>query len=134
MKTLPAFYFMLAFASVGKAESADTLTYDADDAPEKGKLERPAPLPEPLGMIFPDLPMTFKDDISIQSEAFSFVPGLVLLADYSDFEQDAESVEQLGVQGSAWESRAVRLIRPPHSPTPVPVLTVSSAAGAKAIS
>jgi hypothetical protein len=26
------------------------------------------------------------------------------------------------------------LVRPPHSPTPVPVLTVSGAAGAKAIS
>ena len=39
----------------------------------------------------------------------------------------------------AWNAKPVRVysgsdIIPPHSPTPIPVLTVSGAAGAKAIS
>ena len=46
----------IAFACGATAETADTLTYDGDEAPEKGKLIRPGPLPEPLGRLFPDVP------------------------------------------------------------------------------
>ena len=80
-----------------QAEEAETLTYGADDAPAKGTLKRPGPLPEPLGRIFPDLPVEFKDHITLKEAAFSLTPGLVLLADYTHFSQDAESVEQVGI-------------------------------------
>lgn len=93
---------------------ADILTYSADDAPEKGKLEPPGPLPEPLGRIFPDLPWNFKERISIKESGFSLIPGLVLLGDYSSFDQDEANVKQLGIQESAWETRAVRLILRGH--------------------
>ena len=105
---------LLAVSLPGWADTSDTLTYGADDAPAKGQLQRPGPLPEPLGRIFPDLPMEFKDRITLKEAAFSLTPGLVLLADYTHFSQDAESVEQVGIQDSAWESRAVRLILRGH--------------------
>ena len=100
---------LLAITFPVLADTSDTLTYGADDAPAKGQLKRPGPLPEPLGRIFPDLPMEFKDHITLKEAAFSLTPGLVLLADYTHFSQDAESVEQVGIQDSAWESRAVGL-------------------------
>ncbi len=114
MKRSLAICLLLAASAPLTAAYADVLTYDADDAPEKGRLQRPAPLPEPLGRIFPDLPMTFKDSISLQSDVFSFIPGLVLLGDYSDFDQDEANVRQIGLQESAWETRAMRLIMRGH--------------------
>lgn len=114
MKSKLLLFALLAITFPVLADTPDTLTYGADDAPAKGQLKRPGPLPEPLGRIFPDLPMEFKDHITLKEAAFSLTPGLVLLADYTHFSQDAESVEQVGIQDSAWESRAARLILRGH--------------------
>ena len=103
-----------AFALSSTSARAEVLTYDADEAPEKGKLEPAGPHPEPLGRIFPDVPWDFKEHISIKESGFSMIPGLVLLADYSTFDQDDTNVKQLGIQESAWETRAARLILRGH--------------------
>jgi len=105
---------LLAAACGVRAQTADTLTYDADEAPKKGQLVRPGPLPESLGRLFPDLPWNFKETITFKSDGFSMTPGLVTLVDFSEFDQDADSVRQLGIQESAWETRAVRLILRGH--------------------
>lgn len=96
------------------AEEADVLTYDADEAPEKGKLERVAPPADATQKIVPDLSHSFKDSISLKRDGFSLIPGLVLLADYTNFDQDDENLRQVGEQEDVWESRAIRLILRGH--------------------
>lgn len=110
MRTLCARLLLSVLATQVWAETADTLTYSADEAPGKGRLERPEPLPEPLGRMFPDLPMKFKESISIKEQGFSMTPGLILIGDYTAFDQDDANLRQLGIQESAWETRAVRVV------------------------
>jgi phosphate-selective porin OprO and OprP len=98
----------------GGAAHAAILTYDADPAVEKGKLVPGEQPPEPLGRIFPDLPMNFKERISVKNDGFSMIPGLVILGDYTQFDQDEANIRQLGIQESAWETRAMRLILRGH--------------------
>lgn len=105
---------VLVSAAVIRPAHGELLTYASDNAPEKGQIEPGAPPPEPLGRIFPDLPMQFKENISIKEAGFSMIPGLIVIGDYSSFDQDDNNVKQLGIQDSAWETRAVRLVMRGH--------------------
>lgn len=114
MKPITTLLLFLGTTLLLHSQTADTLTYSADDAPKKGETVRPQPLPEPLGRIFPDLPMEFKEHISLKEAGFSLTPGLILIADYSTFDQDDATITQVGDLGSVWESRAVRLVARGH--------------------
>lgn len=93
---------------------AGILSYATDDAPEKGKIEPGPPAPEPQGSIMPDVPANFKESISIKEAGFSMIPGLIVIGDYSTFDQDDSNVRQVGIQDSAWETRAVRMVLRGH--------------------
>lgn len=102
------------FLLASGGSTAAILTYDADPAAEKGKLVPGLQPPEPLGRIFPDLPMQFKENITVRTEGFSMIPGLIIRGDYTQFSQDDASIRQLGIQESAWETRNMRLILRGH--------------------
>ena len=68
----------------------------------------PAPLPE-ASFLVPDIPSA-PPVPGAAPKFFTFKVGLVVIADYSAFGQDPESVSQVGRQRDQWDDRAARLM------------------------
>lgn len=64
----------------------------------------------PPGTLVPDLPRATYDATRVSTDAFTLKPGLVLLGDYTVFDQDAASVAQVGEQRDRGQLRASRLL------------------------
>lgn len=56
----------------------------------------------------PDVPHAIQEKTEVRNRWFTLKPGLVLIADYTAFDQDAESVAQVGPQRDQWDDRAAR--------------------------
>jgi len=64
----------------------------------------------PEGNWFPDTPPEWKEKVHFQNEDFSVRVGFSALFDYTVFDQDQESLDQLGKQENEFERRSVRLV------------------------
>jgi phosphate-selective porin OprO and OprP len=49
-----------------------------------------------------------------EHDRFSIKLGLVVLVDYTDFSQDDESIQQVGLQEDAWQARSIRFMARGH--------------------
>jgi phosphate-selective porin OprO and OprP len=87
----------------GRAQADESKT-----APARGTITA-APLP-PVSFVVPDLPNDFAERTTLRLKWFTLRPGLVLIADYNAFSQDAASLSQVGEQRSQWDDRAARLM------------------------
>jgi phosphate-selective porin OprO/OprP len=71
----------------------------------------PAPLPEPAGgFALPDAPADASARTTARVKWFTIKVGLVTIADYTAFGQDAASLSQVGKQRDQWDDRAARLM------------------------
>ncbi|MCW5558706.1 MAG: hypothetical protein KIT22_12870 [Verrucomicrobiae bacterium] len=96
---------MIACAPEARAQSPES-----ENAPALGEFE-PAPVPEPdESFLVPDLPDSIHQGTQVRSRWFTLKPGLVLLADYTAFHQDSDSIGQVGKQEDELEARSVRLM------------------------
>ena len=92
------------------APRAHAQSLDNNQAPALGKFEaEPLPPPEQPFMI-PDVPQSVVDWTQIKERWITLKVGLVLLADYTAFHQDADSLAQVGKQKDQWDARAARLM------------------------
>jgi phosphate-selective porin OprO/OprP len=95
---------------VTTSEALNIFPDPSQGAPEPGKLEAVA-VPNPIvSALLPDLSTTMKEQLTVKEAGFTLIPSLILLADYTTFQQDEANVEQVGIQDSAWEARAMRVI------------------------
>jgi len=58
----------------------------------------------------PDVPRKSKEYTGYNGKYFSARLGLVLVADYTAFSQDADSISQVGIQQDQWDDRALRFL------------------------
>jgi phosphate-selective porin OprO and OprP len=99
------FGFCMVFAPRVCAQSEES-----EPAPVLGEFEA-SPLPPPeQPFIFPDVPQSALDQTQIQERWFTLKMGIVTLADYTAFNQDRDSIEQVDKQEDQWEARAARLM------------------------
>lgn len=81
---------------------------ESENAPARGAFE-PAPL-QPVSFVIPDLSPAAVEKTQVRSKFFTLKLGLVLIADYNAFDQDPDSVSQVGEQQNQWDARAARLM------------------------
>jgi phosphate-selective porin len=62
------------------------------------------------GYVIPDIPKKLDKFTRFASKALSLKLGFVLIGDYTDFEQDQPSIDQVGRQDDEWDLRAARMI------------------------
>jgi len=92
------------------AATAHAQSEESEPAPARGEFEaRPLPPPEHPFLV-PDVPESVLEQTQIRERWVTLKIGLVLLADYTAFDQDADSVGQVGTQEDRWEARAARLM------------------------
>lgn len=83
---------------------------ESEPAPARGEFEAvPLPPPEPPFLV-PDVPHSLADKTQIKERWFTLKVGIVALADYTAFNQDRDSLGQVGQQKDQWEARAARLM------------------------
>ena len=93
-------------ASLFCAPKAQAQSEEADPAPALGEFEA-APLPPPdQPFLIPDVPQSLVDQTQIKERWFTAKFGLVVLADYNSFQQDANSLSQVGRQPDGWDDRS----------------------------
>jgi phosphate-selective porin OprO and OprP len=83
---------------------------ESDQAPAVGEFEAAPILPAHEPYFIPDVPQSFVDQTQIRERWLTLKLGLVVLADYSAFHQDSDSIGQVGNQEDQWEARAARLM------------------------
>src|SRR5262245_55679778 len=99
---------LLAIIALSPIQSAQAQSEESDPAPVKGKYEAD-PLPPPdRPFIIPDVPQSVVAKTEVKERWFTLKPGLVVIEDYTAFEQDAKSLSQVGKQKDQWDPRAVR--------------------------
>jgi len=104
-----AFAGALAAGVVGSPD-ARAQSVESALAPVRGTFE-PALLPPPeQPFLVPDAPQDAEEHVQATSPWFTFKLGLVLIADYTAFSQDANSLAQVGRQRNQWDDRAARLM------------------------
>ncbi|MFN7641510.1 MAG: OprO/OprP family phosphate-selective porin [Burkholderiales bacterium] len=89
--------------------SARAQAPESELPPEPGAFEGRIPPPVP-GALLPDVPASTYDATRVSTPGFTLKPGLVLLADYTFFRQDAASLAQVGEQDNLGQLRAARLM------------------------
>ena len=95
--------FGLAWAANVRAQAVES-----DLAPAYGEFEA-APLPDQSFMV-PDVPHSLLERVRIRERWLTLKLGLVVLVDYTAFNQDHNSIAQVGKQDDQWEARAARLM------------------------
>ena len=99
----------LALVMAG-APNARAQSEESDPAPALGEFEA-APLPPPeQPFLVPDVPQSVVDQTQVKERWLTLKVGVVLLADYTAFNQDSVSIGQVGKQKDQWEARAARLM------------------------
>ena len=92
------------------APNVQAQSEESEPAPALGKFEaEPLPAPEKPFLI-PDVPQSFVDQTQVKQRWFTLKVGVVLLADYTAFSQDKDSLSQVGRQNDQWDARAARLM------------------------
>ena len=92
------------------APNAQAQSEESDPAPALGEFE-PAPLPPPnQPFLIPDVSQSLVDHTQIKERWFTAKFGLVVLADYNSFHQDANSLSQVGRQPDGWDDRSLRVM------------------------
>ena len=82
---------------------------ESEPAPLPGQFE-PAAQPPQENPLVPDLPDSVAGKLQARKRLFTLKVGLVLIADYTAFGQDAASISQVGTQRDQWDDRAARLM------------------------
>lgn len=96
---------LLLLASTVQAQSPES------ELPlEPGQRDGALPAAPPAGFLLPDLSSGGVAELRVESPAFTFKPGLVLIGDYTAVNQDAASLAQVGRQDDQWQVRAARLM------------------------
>ena len=102
--------FTALIISLLPAATARAQSEESEPAPALGEFEA-APLPPPeQPFLVPDVPQSVVDQTQIKERWVTLKVGLVLLADYTAFNQDSASLGQVGRQQDQWEARAARLM------------------------
>jgi phosphate-selective porin OprO/OprP len=97
-------------ASLLPTSTALAQSEESELPPAPGEFE-PAPLPAPKQPYFvPDAPDSLVALTRVEERWVTLKLGLVLIADYTAFDQDTDSVAQVGTQDDQWEARAARLM------------------------
>ncbi|MEQ1892346.1 MAG: porin [Planctomycetota bacterium] len=92
------------------APAARAQSEESELPPAPGEFE-PAPLPPPQEpFLVPDVPDSLLARLRVRERWMTLKLGLVLIADYTAFDQDADSITQVGTQDDQWEARAARLM------------------------
>lgn len=92
------------------ATTAQAQSEESEPAPALGEFEA-APLPPPDQPFFiPDVSQSFVEQTQVKQRWITLKTGVVLLADYTSFNQDSASIGQVGSQQDQWEARAARLM------------------------
>ncbi|MCX7229831.1 MAG: porin [Burkholderiales bacterium] len=89
--------------------SARAQAPESELPPDPGAFEGRIPPPVP-GALLPDVPPSTYDATRVSTPGFTLKPGLVLLADYTFFRQDAASLAQVGEQDNLGQLRAARMM------------------------
>jgi phosphate-selective porin OprO and OprP len=91
-------------------QDAGAQAEESEPAPARGKFEA-EPLPAPAKPFFvPDVPQALVEQAQIRERWLTLKVGVVALADYTAFHQDANSLAQVGPQKDQWDARAARLM------------------------
>ena len=102
--------FTALVVSLFSGTTAQAQSEESEPAPALGKFEA-EPLPPPdQPFLVPDVPQSIVDQTQIKERWITLKVGVVALADYTAFHQDADSVAQVGSQKDQWEARAARLM------------------------
>jgi len=92
------------------ARAAQAQSEESEPAPARGEFEA-APLPPPDQPFFiPDVPQSVVDQTQVKSRWITVKFGLVMLVDYNAFQQDANSLAQVGRQPDGWDDRSERVM------------------------
>lgn len=83
---------------------------ESDLAPAKGQFLAEPLTPPAVPYLLPDGPESVVDRLQVREDWFTLRPGIVLIADYNAFEQDAVNLGQVGPQRDQWDDRAARLM------------------------
>jgi phosphate-selective porin OprO/OprP len=97
---------VLAFVS---ASNARAQSEESELPPALGQFE-PQPPPSEQSFVVPDAPQSFFDRFQMREHWLTLKVGLVMLADSTAFNQDSDSLAQVGAQKDQWEARAARLM------------------------
>jgi phosphate-selective porin OprO and OprP len=110
-KNLPAAALVGALAlGMISASRAFAQSEESEPAPAPGKFEaEPLPPPEKPFLV-PDVPQSVADRTQIKEHWITLKVGVVTIADYTAFSQDAASISQVGKQKDQWDPRAARLM------------------------
>jgi phosphate-selective porin OprO and OprP len=92
------------------ATAARAQAQESDPSPALGKFE-PEPLPPPKEpYLIPDVPESIAEQAQVREPWVTLKGGLVLIADYTAFNQNSKSVSQVGTQKDQWDCRSARLM------------------------
>jgi hypothetical protein len=83
---------------------------ESELAPKPGEFDPEEYTAPATGFAIPDVATAIEKKTQVKSKWFTMKFGLVTLADYTAFSQDAASVEQVGVQENQWNARAARVM------------------------
>ena len=83
---------------------------ESEPPPLPGKFEIVPLTPPTEPFLVPDVPQSVVDATQIKERWFTLKTGVVLLADYTAFNQNSASIGQVGSQKDQWEARAARLM------------------------
>jgi phosphate-selective porin OprO/OprP len=100
---------LLALAAALAPSAARAQAPETEGPPPPGAFEGTMPPPLP-GALLPDPGESTYRMSSVETSWFTLKPGLVLLADYTFFSQDAASLAQVGEQKDQGQLRASRLM------------------------
>jgi phosphate-selective porin OprO/OprP len=99
----------LAASTIGLSE-ARAQSVETTLAPPRGVFEAAPLAPPAQPFLVPDAPADAEHHAAASSRWFKLKIGFVVIADYSSFGQDAESLSQVGRQENQWDARAARLM------------------------
>ena len=88
----------------------NALAQSEESEPALGEFEAAPLAPPKQPFLVPSLPQPLLDQMQIKERGFTLKVGLVLLVDYTAFNQDAVNIGQVGKQEDQWDARAARLM------------------------
>jgi phosphate-selective porin OprO and OprP len=102
--------FTALIISLLPATNARAQSEESELPPARGEYEAAALPPPEQPFFIPDVPESLVNQTQIRERWLTLKVGLVTLADYTAFNQDSDSIGQVGKQKDQWEARAARLM------------------------
>lgn len=103
-------WVVAAVALLPTAPSAFAQAEESEPAPARGEFEAAPPAPPEEPFLIPDVADAVVERTSVRERWITLKLGIVALADYTSFDQDANSQAQVGEQQDQSEARAARLM------------------------